>query len=227
MRIDKTKRFCALVLPGLLAIFSLQAQASVTFTFTETAGTVVMTSSGVLDTTRLVPSFLDDGWGGTGTEHNSTAGDIDIMGGTTFGEIDTQFGFSPGTDASAITNPGGPFSTSDFSVTSIAGSRSFTTYSGFDSNLRQAGIGIRAEDIDAGLWTPNQTWSYDSGTSFASLGLVPGFYPVSDIETGETIIIQIGAPPLPVPAMDIWALILLGAAVLLMGGLMMRRNFVT
>lgn len=213
----------------LLMVVSLQAQADITFTFEETAGTVTMTSSGVLDTTNLPPSVLPDGWGGTGTESNGP-GDIDIMGGTSFGSIDTQFGFSVGTDVSAITNPGGPFATSNFSVATIAGSRSFTTYSGLEAGLRRAGIGMRGVDIVGGLWTPDQNWTYSPGDTFASLGLTPGIYTVSDNLTGESITINIGnaippGPAVPVPTLDVRALILLAAIVLLMGGLVLRSKY--
>lgn len=152
-----------------------------------------MTSSGTLDTTKLVAVILPDGWGGTGTENNNGVGDIDIMGGTSFGGINIQFGFNAGTDASAIMAPGGPFAFSNFSGPSITGSKSFTTYSGFSGGVRQPGVGIVASDIIAGQWTPNQNWTYAAGASFASQGLNPGTYAVSDSVTGETITIQVGA----------------------------------
>lgn len=192
-----------------------QADASVTFTFAEIGGTVVMTSSGTLDTTKLVGSALPDGWGGTGIENNATPGDIDIMGGTSFGGIDTLFGFSAGTDASAITNPGGPFTFSNFDVVSIGGSKSFSTYSGFLGGLRQPGIGMRAADIVGGLWTPDQVWSWSPGTTFASLGLNAGTYAVSDAATGETITIQVGAANVPEPgSLALFGLGLAGLAAL-------------
>ena len=184
---------------ALLAVLLLPvaAHADIVFLFEEAGGTVTMTSMGTLDTNNLVSVVRPDGWGGTGTEHNSAAGDIDIMGGTSFGGIDTQFGFNAGTDTSAITNPGGPFAFSNFSFVSITGSRSFTTYSGFEGGLRIAGIGIVGADIVGGLWTPDQNWTYGAGATFASLGLVAGVYAVSDALTGETITIQIGAVPEP------------------------------
>ena len=158
-----------------------------------------MTSSGTLDTAKLLGVSREDGWGGTGIENNPTAGDIDIMGGTSFGVIDTQFGFSTGTDSSAITNPGGPFTSNNFSPSVDSGSKSFTTYSGFLGGLRQPGIGMRASDIVAGLWTPNQNWTFASA-SFASLGLNTGTYAVSDRITGEGITIQVGTAAVPEPA---------------------------
>jgi hypothetical protein len=167
-----------------------------------------MTSSGVLDTTKLVSVVRPDGWGGTGIENNPNPGDIDIMGGTSFGAIDTQFGFNLGTDASAITNPGGPFTISTFSPASITGSRSFTTYSGFTGIIREPGIGVVGSDIVGGLWTPNQNWSYSAGTTFASLGLIAGTYAVSDSITGETITIQVGDNAVPEPAsLLVWSLL--------------------
>lgn len=196
------KRFgWAAALLVLLAGVAGRADGGVVFTFTETGGTVVMTSSGVLDTTKLVSLPGYGGWGGTGTEDNSTPGDIDIMGGTDVGGgIDTAFGFNAGTDFSAITNPGGPFSLSDFSP-SVAGTKSFTTYSGFGLGVRDPGIGVTGSDIVGGLWTPDQQWTYAPGATFASLGLVTGTYTVADAVTGESITIQIGpAAAVPEPA---------------------------
>src|SRR5438309_5827675 len=89
------------------------AHASVVFEFDEVGGTVTMTSSGTLDTGKLVIVNRSDGWGGTGTENN-TAGNIDIMGGISVGNPDLQFGFHTGTNASSITNPGGPFAFTSF-----------------------------------------------------------------------------------------------------------------
>jgi hypothetical protein len=190
-----------LLLAALFLVASTVANADIIFLFEETGGTVTMTSLGVLDTTQLVAVSRSDGWGGVGTEHNATAGDIDIMGGTTVGgSIDTQFGFSDSTDTSAITSPGGPFAFSNFSAMVTSGDTAFTTYSGFMGGLRIAGIGMTSTDIVDGLWAPNQNWTYAAGATFASLGLVQGLYAVSDARTGETISIQIGgATSVPEP----------------------------
>lgn len=232
------KRLGLVLIPGILLAISTQVYAGIGFHFQEAGGTVTMTSHGTLDTSLLVSVTRSDGWGGTGTEHNGTVGDIDIMGGTSSGDIDTQFGFSPGTDVSAITNPGGPFAASNFSVGTIQGSKSFTTYSGFEQSLRIAGIGIRAIDMDGPLWTPDQEWTYAAGATFASLNLVPGTYAIVDAVTGEAIVIQVGGTlsipsatavydAVPVPALNIWTLIVLGASVLLMGGMILRRRSAT
>ncbi len=192
-------RFKYLALAAAIAfVFGVSgAQASVIFTFTEVGGRVEMTSSGTLDTTKLVSVFLPGGWGRTGTQ-NLDPGEIDVMGGTSFGPIDTEFGFNVGTDISAIVNPGGPFAFSSFPPITITGSKSFTTYSGFSDAIHtQAGMGVVGSDIVGGLWTPDQSWTYDPGTSFASLGLNAGTYDVSDAITGERLTIQIGAVPEP------------------------------
>ena len=80
-----------LILTAALGMAALagQADAGVVFSFTESGGTVTMTSSGTLDTSNLVSLTSFGGWGGTGIENNSNPGDIDIMGGTSFGAIDT------------------------------------------------------------------------------------------------------------------------------------------
>jgi hypothetical protein len=202
-------RMIRLALGLALVLAASTSQANIIFEFDEVGGTVVMTSSGTLDTTKLVSVSRVDGWGGTGTEDNPTA--IDIMGGTSFGAIDTQFEFHAGTDVSAITNPGGPFSDSNFDVFSITGSRSFTTYSGFIGAVQQPGIAMISTDIDAGLWTPDQDWTYNPGDTFASLHLTIGTYAVSDVETGETITIRVVGPA-AVPEPGTLALLALGFA---------------
>jgi PEP-CTERM motif len=207
MQMNKFLRMGALTAALCIGTFAGRANANVLFSFDEVGGTVAMTSSGTLDTTKLVLVNLVDGWGGTGTEDNSGIGQIDIMGGTSFGPVNTHFGFHPGTNASAILPPG-PFAFSEFVPQTITGSKSFTTYSGFDGGgVRQPGIGVVGANLVGGLWTPDQNWTYAPGATFASLGLNAGTYSVSDSETGETITIQIGATPIPEPA----TLLLLGA----------------
>lgn len=186
----KIKSYLLTPLAALTLVCAQSAHANVIFHFTEVGSDVVMTSSGTLDTTKLLVSSFPDGWGGTGVENN-VAGDIDIMGGTSFGGVDSLFKFHPGTDSSAITNPGGPFSFSNFGWSVTSGSKSFSTYSGFDAGVRQAGIGVIGGDIVGGLWTPDQNW-IETGNTFASLGLNVGTYSVSDFETGETITIKVG-----------------------------------
>src|SRR5262249_19620512 len=170
-------------------MIAVSGHADLIFSFSETGGTVVTTSSGVLDTTKLVSVSLPDGWGGTGTENNSTPGDIDIMGGAGFVEVDNPPRFHAGTHASALTKPAGPFSLTNIGgLATITGTESFTTYSGFNAGgFREPGIGITAADIVGGLWTPDQNWTYPAGATFASLGLVVGDYLVTDAETGESI----------------------------------------
>ena len=212
-----------LIIAALLILGPYAAYADIIFTFEETGGTVIMTSAGVLDTNNLIVSGLPDGWGGTGTEHNGAEGDIDIMGGTTFGSVDINYGFSVGTDASAITNTGGiggPFAFSNFDALVSAGSKSFTTYAGFSGPLRLAGVGMRSADIVGGLWTPDQNWTYVAGTTFAALGLNIGTYAVSDLITGETITIQIGAVSVPEPG----TLALLSIGLFSMGLARRRKN---
>ena len=83
-------------------------------------------------------------------------------------------------------------------------------------------------DIVNGLWTPDQAWTYPAGATFASLGLNPGVYEVSDATTGETITINIGGgpvePSVPVPTTGFQALMLMAALMLLLGGLSLRRR---
>lgn len=202
-----------------VALFCTQsAQADLLFQFTQDGADVKMTSSGTLNTANLLSSSFSDGWGGTGVEDNS-AGDIDIMGGTSFGGIDTLFKFHAGTDASAITNPGGPFTFSNFDWTVTSGSKSFSTYAGFDGGLRQPGIGMISADISGGFWSPDQNWTEFDAT-FASLGLNIGTYAVSDSETGETITIQVVGTSVPDGGSTI---VLLGLAMTAVVGV--RRKF--
>src|SRR5690348_9353979 len=92
---NKFLRVASITVALCIGLFAGRANASVLFLFTETGGTVTMTSSGTLDTSKLVLVGLSDGWGGTGTEDNP--GQIDIMGGTLFGPVNTEFGFHAGT----------------------------------------------------------------------------------------------------------------------------------
>ncbi len=211
----------SIIAAAVLALSASLSRADVTFTFSQVGADVVMTSSGTLNIANLLSSSYGDGWGGTGIENNATAGDIDIMGGTSFGVIDTLFKFNSGTDASAITTPNGPFSFSNFGWAVTSGSTSFSTYSGFLGGFRQPGIGMRAADIISGLWTPNQNWINTSGT-FASLGLNLGTYAVSDRLTGETITIQVGESRVPDGGTT---LALLGGTFLGLAAL--RRRFVS
>src|SRR5882762_10455094 len=186
------------------------AHANVVFEFDQVGGTVTMTSSGTLDTTKLVSVSRFDGWGSTGTQ-NGRLGEIDYMGGIGVGVFNAQFGFHTGTNSSAITNPVGPFAFDSFPFLTKTGNKPFTTYSGFDSltGFAQPGIGVHDSNIIGGFWTPDQIWTYGPGASFASLGLNVGTYAVSDIITGETITIQVGPQvgAIPEPA----SLALLGA----------------
>ena len=177
-----------------LVIFASQGYADVLFAFNEVGGTVTMTSSGSLDTTKLVPSVLPDGWSGRGFQGSK---DIDVIGGADSGDITAQFGFSPGTDLSAITNPGGPFTGNNFSAAVTTGSKSFVTYSGTTDGWAtlEAGIGVVGSDIIGGIWTPDQNWTWDPGATFASLGLNVGTYTVSDAVTSESITIQVVPEP--------------------------------
>ena len=231
MKVLLGKKPVLAILAGLSMAMTTTAQADITFTFQEAGNTVTMTPSGTLDTTNLEVSNLVDGWGGTGTEDNPAAGDIDIMGGTDVGSgISAQFRFSAGTDQSALENPGGPWNTDNFGIETINGSTAFTTYAGFENDLRIAGIGMSATDIVDGLWTPDQSWIYPDGTTLASLGMTPGTYAVSDAVTGETITIQIGpagptpGPALPVPSVGIWGMLIMLLSTLIIGGRFLRRS---
>jgi hypothetical protein len=190
-----TKRTTIIGIVASLLIFASQGYADVLFAFNEVGGTVTMTSSGSLDTTKLVPSFLTDGWAAAPGFQGSK--NIDIIGGASFGGVDTLFGFSPGTDISAITNPGGPFIGNNFSAAVTTGSKSFVTYSGSTDGWAtlEAGIAVVGSDIIGGIWTPDQNWTWGPGASFASLGLNIGTYTVSDALTSESVTIQVVPEP--------------------------------
>jgi len=197
-----------------LVMFASQGYANVLFAFNEVGGTVTMTSSGSLDTTKLVPSTLPDGFNGTGFQ--DAGKNIDIIGGTSFGSIDTLFGFNTGTDISAITNPGGPLLATDTSTAVPSGSKSFATYSGTTDNwvTLEAGIGVEGSDIIGGIWTPDQNWVWGPGASFASLGLNVGTYTVSDALTNESITLQVIPEPATLALVGIFG-----------GGLLLVRRY--
>jgi hypothetical protein len=176
-----------------LGLSAGRASASVMFSFQEVGGSVLMESSGTLNTSLLIP-VTSSGWGGVGVETNPPP-QSDIMGDTTMGPINTVFGFSSGTDLSSWV--GDMFTSSKFYWNST-GSTQFTTYF-FDNNfLRTPGIGIGIEDLVGAFWTPDISWN-NPGT-YASLGLTPGTYSIVDAATNESITIQIGnAIPASVP----------------------------
>jgi hypothetical protein len=184
----KTKLFAALT----LAIAAMgQAQADVMFQFSQSGGNVVMQSSGVLDTSKLV-SVSNSFWGGVGVETNG-GGQSDIMGDTTMGGFNRGYVFHAGTNLSPWI--GGMFTSSNFGW-STTGTTQFATYD-YNNGFRIPGITINSEDMVGALWAPNVAWS-KAGT-LASLGLTEGFYKITDVETKESISIVIGG----VPAQDV------------------------
>ena len=199
------------------------AQANITFTFLEVGSDVVMTPSGVLNTNNLVQQNVIGGWGGIGLEQN---GQSDIMGSTIFGQISITFGFHAGTNFTPWTAAPGPWDTSSFNWgISNGGQRSFATYALSPSFVRVPGIGMRAIDLTGGLWTPDQTW-INANDSFATLGLHPGTYTISDAVTSESITIQIGVAAVPGPVVGAG----LPGLVMAFGGLIAwrrRRNQAT
>lgn len=190
---------------GCVALFlAAQTQAGIIFSFTESGGNVLMQASGTLNTGNLM-SFTSSAWGGVGVETNASP-QSDIMGDTSAGNVDTAFGFSAGTDLSAWI--GDMFTNSNFSW-STSGTTQFTTYYQV-SEQRTPGIGIAAADMVGALWTPDNAWS-KAGT-FASLGLTPGDYTITDFVTSESISIQIGERQSNVPSPTTIALLGLGLA---------------
>lgn len=187
-----------------------QANANVTFSFTQSGGNVLMQSSGVLNTSNLLASPLNF-WGGVGVETNS-GGQSDIMGDTSMGNFDRTFAFNAGTDYSPWI--GNMFTSSNFGWSS-SGTTQFATYA-FASSFRTPGIAISSADMVGALWTPNVSWS-KAGT-LVSLGLTQGTYTVVDAQTHEAITIQIGAVPEP----ETYAMLIAGMGVL--GAISRRRK---
>ncbi|MDA0207418.1 MAG: PEP-CTERM sorting domain-containing protein [Acidobacteria bacterium] len=182
-----------------LVVSVAPSYAGIIFTFTESGGNVFMNSSGVIDTNGLILQAGVSEWGGTGIEYN---GNHDVMGGTSFGQVDMSFGFNPGTDFSPwapLGAPAHPWATSVFGWTVDGGTKSFTTHI-VDGGIQVPGLGVRGVDLVGGLWSPDQSWSI-AGQTFASLFMIPGTsYTVTDALTDEFITFQIGgASPVPEP----------------------------
>lgn len=169
----------------LCVSFTMQAHAGIIFSFTESNGDVIMNASGTLNTANLV-SVNVSSWGGVGIETNGVP-ESDIMGDTSSGAVDTAFGFNTGTDLSSWV--GDMFTASNFSWVPTS-TTSFTTYYRLNG-VRTPGIGIATQDLNNGLWTPDNFW-LASGATFTSLGLTEGDYTITDALTGESISIQIG-----------------------------------
>lgn len=200
------------------------ASAQLVFNFEEVGGDVIMTPSGSIDTALLQPAD-SSGWGGRGIEAN-VAPESDIMGDTTSGSTDSGFGFSGGTDFSAWETDTAPWVSSYFSWSGGV-TTPFSTYVFNDD--RDPGLQVRSSDLVSGVFTPSGSWTAISET-FASIGLVPGTYTVTDATTGASITYLIGesvvVAPVPVPALSLWAFILLIASLGCMGYWRVRRTMV-
>ncbi len=184
------KKLASVLAAGLLAATAAQSHAGVTFSFTESGGTVNMQSSGTLNTANLV-SQSTAWWGGVGIETNGVP-ESDIMGDTTTGGLNAFFGFHQGTDLSPWI--GNMFTNSYFNWTT-SGSTQFATW--FWGDKRTPGISVNTEDLQGNLWIPDVSWS-TSGT-LAGLGLTAGNYKIVDAVTNESITIHIGAADVSVP----------------------------
>ena len=188
-----TQIFKLTAIAAVFAVASVSSHAGIVFTFSQSGANVVMNSSGVIDTNRLVLQQSVSGWGSAGVEEN---GNHDIMGGTTVGEVDVSFGFNAGTDFSPWVSANGPWSSSNFDAVVNNGVRGFTTYifaGGQDPQLPQLpGLGVERADIVNGLWSPDQNWTFANQT-IASLNMFAGTYTVTDAQTSEFITFQIGA----------------------------------
>jgi len=195
------KQLLATIAAVSMAAAPSLAHAGLLFKFSEVGSDVVMTASGSIDTGGLTAGGAC-GWGGIGIETNDD-GETDILGNTeTVLGIDTCLGFNAGTDQSAWLNPGGPFGvrTDDFFGDWVAtgDGKAFSTYS-LTGGVRNAGLGVTAADIEAGIWSISQRW-VNADDSFATLGLVLGTFTVTDALSGEFMTIMVGGPEVPVPA---------------------------
>lgn len=180
---------------ALLFTVSAPSHAGIVFTFIESGANVVMNSSGVIDTTKLVLQQNVSTWGGAGIEEN---GNHDIMGGTTVGQVDVSFGFSAGTDFSPWASANGPWAANYFNAIINSGTKGFTTYF-YSGGIQVPGLGVERQDIVNGLWSPDQNWTF-ANQSFASLSMFAGTYTVTDAVTAEFITFQVGAAQVPEPS---------------------------
>lgn len=182
-----------LLISALLAFAPTLSHADIVWSFQQVGSSVVMTSSGTVNLSNLLLQGTD-GWNGTG--YGQFDG-YNLMGGTSMGQNDTTYMFHAGTDLSPWASAANIFTTSNFSPSSIAGTRPFATFAfAPGSGAIVPGLSMRASDIVGSTWTGDQVWTYN-GTTLAAIGLTPGTYSIVDAVTSETLAIQIGAVPEP------------------------------
>jgi len=186
--LQTTGAVCSILL--VMATGMGTARAGLIFTFEEVGSDVIMTSSGSIDTAGLVSTSFAD-WGGTGVY---TDGTIGLIGGTDAGGINTSYAFHAGTDFTPWTT-GNPWNASFFAF-SFVGTKGFATFVNAVGGGYDPGLAINTSDLVGSVWTPDQDWTA-AGETFASIGLNPGTYTVTDNVSGEFITFQIGAAPEP------------------------------
>ena len=186
----------------LVMLTSVPSQAGLLFSFSESNGDVIMTSSGSFDTTGLVEVAFAS-WGSTGVQQYN---DFSIMGGTDVGSTDKTFEFNAGTDTSAWA--GTAWTTGWEGASSYTGTKAFSTYT--RTNGSTPGLSVTTSDIVNGVWTTDQAWVFSNKT-FAELTMITGTYTVMDALTNEFITFQVGTTSVPEPTtLAIFSLAIMG-----------------
>lgn len=182
-----------LIIVAFIMGISPIANAGLIFNFQNDGNHLTMTTSGFIDTRKLVAVQFMSNWSNDGF---GTFGDYSFIGDGAHGLMDSFFAFSPGTNFSEWHKSLNIFPNLQFDPDVNTGTQSFSTLT-FPQPYTP-GFNARSTDIQNGIWIPDATWTFFNA-SIESFGLAKGTYTVTDARSGEFIRYQIGTVTVPEP----------------------------